>query len=206
MSSSTQEISAPRAPRLMRFRCSIQKPSRKQDMFIDIPVSTVVSSVLIRSEYHYVAFLSSLSSFARRSCSSISLRKKIRISEERGGKETLTWPPTDNQAYQMLDQKSQEVKGVNPYLTTRLPLQHQHSIWWEIQHVDRVILARNGTHGISDGNCPSLGLSLLCTTKIANFVRFDSRSDSGSNCSSVSISFCSSDRAYLWIVRGKMHP
>ncbi len=53
------------------------------------------------------------------------------------------------------------------------------------------------THGRSEGSTPSLGLTLLCTTNTANFVRWASRSDSGRARSSFSTSFCNSDTAYL---------
>jgi hypothetical protein len=53
------------------------------------------------------------------------------------------------------------------------------------------------THGVFGGSFPSFSLSLLCTTKIPNSVRFESRSDSGSSWSSASTSFWSSFNAYL---------
>lgn len=53
------------------------------------------------------------------------------------------------------------------------------------------------TYGRSAGSEPNLSFNLLCTTKIANFVRCASRSDSGNSRSSFSTSFWSSETAYL---------
>ncbi len=53
----------------------------------------------------------------------------------------------------------------------------------------------SSSYGMSAGMSASLGLSLLCTTKTANWVRLASRSDSGSLASSRSTSFWSSVRA-----------
>ena len=160
-------------------------------------------SVLVRPKYYVV--LRSLSSFARRSCSSISLTEITSYSKRE--KSILTWLPTDNQAL-ITDQESQKSKRSIHILPHILHLGTCIVSWWENreQHVNIVTLARNSTHGIFGGRCPSLSLSLLCTTKIANFVRFDSRSDSGSRSSSDSTSLWSSDNAYLWIERGKILP
>jgi hypothetical protein len=59
---------------------------------------------------------------------------------------TLTWLPTDNQALIIRVIRISEVKGVNSYLTTHPPPQHQQSIWWEFckQHVNTVALVLTG--------------------------------------------------------------
>ena len=58
-----------------------------------------------------------------------------------------------------------------------------------------VIVRVGRTHGMSSGSVASFGFLLLWTTKIANCVRWASRSDSGSNPSSFSTSLCSSEIA-----------
>ena len=90
-------------------------------------------------------------------------------------------------------------------LTTRhQPLHQRNTLWGNhpVQHVRLNFMIK--THGTSGGSSPTFGFSLLCTTKIANWVRLASRSDSGSACSSFSTSFRSSERAYLIIYLGTL--
>jgi hypothetical protein len=89
---------------------------------------------------------------------------------------TLTRLPTDNQAYISV-RLSSEIEGLN--LTTHPPLQHLRSIWWKF--CETCEIDSRSTHGVFGGSFPSFSLSLLCTTKIPNSVRFESRSDSGSS-------------------------
>ena len=110
--------------------------------------------------------------------------------------EPLTLLPTDSPAWAKNLSASTYSQADQCERTIGLPLPHPQSSYGDACSITGQIIP-NGTHETSAGSVPSLGFSLLWTTKTPNCVFGCSRSSSGKSCTASSTSFRSSDSAYL---------